>query len=501
VIDEQRLNRIVIGACSPRTHEGLFQETLINAGLNKFLLEMANIRNHDAWVHAADPDAATDKAKKLVRMAVAKAALLQPLMQSELPVNRCGLVVGGGVTGLTAALCLARQGHPVHLVEKAQILGGHARNLYRSAMGESVAAHVKDLIQTVERQDLITVHTGTHIQDVEGFVGNFKTRLGDGSRQTTIEHGVVILATGAHAYRPNAFLYGEHPGVVTHLEMDALLRDADPRLTDADGVAFIQCVGSRDSERPYCSKVCCTHTLTSALALKELDADKQVIVLYRDMRAYGTRERLYQEARAKGVLFFPYSPEKPPQVVAQGHRLSLTFADPLLDRSVCADVDLLCLATAIVAHKDQELTRLFKVPMDQDGWLLEAHQKLRPVEFATDGVYLCGLAHYPKPLDESIAQAQAAVSRAMTVLSHEAIRVGGQVAQVDAVLCSGCLGCIDVCPYGAVGVDDSAKQVVINAALCKGCGACSAACPSEAITLLGFDTRQIYAQIEGALVA
>jgi heterodisulfide reductase subunit A len=501
VIDEQRLNRIVIGACSPRTHEGLFQETLMKAGLNKFLLEMANIRNQDAWVHADDPDAATGKAKKLLRMAVAKAALLQPLVQSELPVNRCGLVVGGGVAGLTASLSLARQGFPVHLVDNAQVLGGYARNLYRTAKGESVAAYVKDLIQTVERHDRITVHTGTHIQDVEGFVGKFKTRLNDGSRQTTIDHGVVILATGAQAYRPTEFLYDDHPAVVTHLEMDALLRDSDARLRQAASVAFIQCVGSRDSERPYCSKVCCTHSLVSALALKKIDADKQVIVLYRDMRAYGTRERLYQEARAEGVLFSPYSPEQPPQVVAQGDRISLTFVDPILDRSVCVEVDLLCLATAIVSHKDQSLVRLFKVPMDQDGWLLEAHQKLRPVEFATDGVYLCGLAHYPKPLEESIAQAQAAVSRAMTILAREAIRVGGQVAQVNPVLCSGCSGCIDVCPYGAVSYDVPSKKAAINAALCKGCGACAAACPSEAISLLGFNTLQIYAQIEGALAA
>jgi heterodisulfide reductase subunit A len=501
VIEEQNLNRIVIAACSPRTHEGLFQETLISAGLNQFLLEMANIRNHDAWVHAHDPDAATAKAKDLVRMAVAKAALLHPLQQSELPINRNALVVGGGVAGLTAALALARQGYPVHVVEKAQILGGHARDLHRTYKGEAFGDYVRALIQKVESHDGITLHLGARITQVEGFVGNFQTLVNDSTSQKSIDHGVAILATGAKAYKPKAFLYGDHPAVVTHLEMDALLRNNDARLVHAQNVAFIQCVGSRNSERPYCSKVCCTHTLTSAVALKEMDPGKNVYVLYRDIRAYGTRERIYQEARAKGVLFFSYTPEKQPTAAARGDRIALTFEDPILGRPVCVDTDLLCLATAIVSYKDQALARLFKVSMDQDGWLMEAHQKLRPVEFAVDGVFLCGMAHYPKPIEESIAQARAAASRALTILASEAVRIGGQVARIDAHLCSGCLGCIEVCPYGAIGFNAAQKKAEVNAALCKGCGACAAACPSEAVALMGFSTQQIYAQIERGLAA
>jgi heterodisulfide reductase subunit A len=501
VIEQQNLNRIVIAACSPRTHEGLFQETLTSAGLNKFLLEMANIRNHDAWVHANDPDAATAKAKDLVRMAVAKTALLHPLQQSELPISHSALVVGGGVAGLTAALALARQGYPVHLVEKAQILGGHARNLYRTYKGEALSDYVRALIQKMERHDNITLHLGAHITQVEGFVGNFQTRVNDGTSQNSINHGVAILATGAKAYKPKEFLYGDHPAVLTHLEMDQLLRNNDARLVNAHNVAFIQCVGSRNSEHPYCSKVCCTHTLTSALSLKEMDPGKNVYVLYRDMRSYGTRERLYQQARAKDVLFFSYTPEKPPSAVAQGDRIALTFDDPILGRPVCVDTDLLCLATAIVSHSDQALARLFKVPTDQDGWLLEAHQKLRPVEFAVDGVFLCGMAHYPKPIEESIAQAQAAASRALTILARKAIRIGGQVARIDARQCSGCLGCIDVCPYGAISFNAIQKKAEVNAALCKGCGACAATCPSEAVALMGFSTQQIYAQIERGLAA
>jgi len=501
VIAQQNLNRIVVAACSPRTHEGLFQETLIKAGLNKYLLEMANIRNHDSWVHSDDPDAATAKAKDLVRMAVAKAGLLQPLQQIELPVNPNALVVGGGVAGLTAALALARQGYPVHLVEKAQTLGGHARNLHRIYKGEALEDFVRGLIQEVEHHGGITVHLGAHITRVDGFVGNFKTLVADGPSQVAIEHGVAILATGAQAYTPDAYLYGRHPAVMTHLEMDALFRNNDARLAAAQNVAFIQCVGSRDTERPYCSKVCCTHTLNSALALKAMDPDKNIYVLYRDIRAYGTRERLYQEARAKGILFFAYTPENPPSVAAQGPRVALTFEDPVLGRSLSVEADLLCLATAIVANRDHALAQLFKVTMDQDGWLQEAHQKLRPVEFAVDGVFLCGLAHYPKPVDESIAQAQAAAARALTILARKAIRVGGQVACVDADRCCGCQGCIEVCPYQAMGFNAVEKKAEVNAALCKGCGACAATCPAEAVVLMGFDNRQIYAQIKGALAA
>jgi heterodisulfide reductase subunit A len=402
---------------------------------------------------------------------------------------------------MTAALALGRQGYPVHLVEKDQVLGGQARHLHRTHLSEDVGRYVKELIRQVEDHPLITVHLGAQISRVEGFVGNFQTRVSTHASEIRIDHGVAILATGALEYRPTEYLFGSHPAVVTHLQMDALLRNHDSLLARAENVAFIQCVGSRNREHPYCSKVCCTHTLNSALALKELDPEKNIYVLYRDIRVYGTRERLYQAAREKGILFFPYTPQKPPKVEASGQRVLLSFEDPILGRMVGAEVDLLCLATAIVSTHDQPLARFFKVSMDADGWLLEAHQKLRPVEFAVDGVFLCGLAHYPKPIEESIAQALAAASRASTILSRDAIRIGGQVAQIDAHRCSGCLGCIELCPYGALSFEPEEKKVHVNAALCKGCGACAAACPAEAVTLMGFSARQIYAQLKSALAA
>jgi heterodisulfide reductase subunit A len=499
VIKEQNLNRVVVAACTPRTHEELFQETLINAGLNKYLFEMANIRNHDSWVHSDDPDAATQKAKDLVRMSVAKAGLTSQLTETDLGVTHSGLVIGGGIAGMTAALSLAHQGYPVHLIEKSDSLGGNANMIYRAYKGEEVASFVKELVKEVESEDRITVHMNSTITSVEGFVGNFKTDVSNGSSSETIDHGVAILATGAKEYKPDEYLYGEHGAVVTHLEMDELFRKNDPRVEKAGDVVFIQCVGSRDQERPYCSKVCCTHSVESALEFKRRNPKVNVYILYRDMRTYGKREDLYREARAEGVLFIRYSLDEKPVVTADGDRVQVEFRDPILDRRLAVKADILCLATAIVSHKDNALTQFFKVPMDMDGWLLEAHQKLRPVDFPNDGVFLCGMAHYPKPIDESIAQAKAAASRALTFLTLENIKVGGVVSHIIPELCSGCLGCINVCPYGAISFDDEKAVAVVNQALCKGCGACAAACPSEAPILMGFNNEQLYAQIKTAL--
>jgi heterodisulfide reductase subunit A len=501
VIREKALNRVVVAACTPRTHEALFQETLVNAGLNKYLIEMANIRNQDSWVHSENPDAATEKACDLVRMAVAKAFLAGPLQETELPVTPGAMVVGGGVAGLTASLSLARQGYPVHLVEKEDAFGGNARRLIHAWQGEPVADFLNDLIHRVEMDPRINIHLNTTVAAVSGFVGNFNTTLDTPAGAVTIDHGVAILATGARESKPTEYLYGEHPAVVTHLEMDDLFRQEDLRIKRAADVVFIQCVGSRNEQRPYCSKVCCTHTIKSALELKKRNPDTNVYVLYRDIRTYGQKERLYQQARAQGVLFFRYTPENPPVAAASDKQVAVRFEDPVLGRPVCVNADLLCLAAAIEPPEDDGLAQFFKVSTDGDGWLLEAHQKLRPVEFAADGVFLCGMGHYPKPLEESIAQAKAAAAKALTVIAKDHIMVGGVVSHIDPERCTGCLGCIHVCPYGAITYDPEKNVAEVNQALCKGCGACAAACPSEAPVLLGFSNRQIYAQIESALCA
>jgi heterodisulfide reductase subunit A len=499
IIKEKGLNRVVVAACSPRTHEALFQETMNNASLNKYLFEMANIRNQDSWVHAQYPEVATRKAKDLVRMAVAKSALLSQLSEVELPVTQAALIVGGGVAGMTAALNLAGQGYPVHLVERGDVLGGAARRLLTTYKGEDVASFLDRLAEEVQAEPKITVHLTTSLTEVHGFVGNFQTKVESQASAQLIEHGVAILATGAKEYRPQEYLYGEHPAVVTQLELDDRLRQGDARLNQAENIAFIQCVGSRDDNHPYCSKVCCTHSVKAALELKRRQPDANITILYRDMRTYGPREDLYVAAREQGVLFSRYSRQDKPVVTSQDGRLNLEFFDPILGRRLEMDLDLLCLAGAIESHQDQQLAQMFRVPLDGDGWFLEAHQKLRPVDFANDGIFLCGMAHYPKPLEESIAQAQAAAARAATVLSRGSIKVSGLVSRITPELCCGCQSCVNVCAYQAISVDEARGIAVVNEALCKGCGACAAACPCEAPMLMGFNNQQLYSQIKSAL--
>ncbi len=495
LIRENGLNRILVAACTPRTHEPLFQETMEEVGLNRYLFEMANIRNMVSWVHSSDPESATEKAKDLVRMAVAKAALLEPLQEPELQVTSAALVVGGGVAGMMAARTLADQGYPVHLVEKSGLLGGQALSLHETWKGESIPDFVKGLAEALLRHPLVMVHLSSSIAQVDGFVGNFKTVIQNGGSSVSIDHGVAVIATGGSEFQPDEYLFGKDQRVMTHQELDRRFQQEDPTLKDVQTAVFIQCVGSREPQRPYCSRVCCTHTLQSALHLKQLNPECNVFVLYRDMRTYGEREALYLEARRLGVVFVRYDLEEKPSVEVKDGRLTVTVRDPILQRRVALETDLLTLASAIVPNVDETLAQFFKVPVNEDGFFLEAHVKLRPVDFATDGVFLCGLAHYPKPIDESIAQAHAAASRAATILARQTIHFPGTVAFVNAMFCSSCGTCVHVCPYSAPRFNDKGKAE-INPALCKGCGLCTASCRSGAIRLQGFDDAQIFAMID-----
>jgi heterodisulfide reductase subunit A-like polyferredoxin len=501
IIREKQLNRVVVAACTPKTHEPLFQETLMNAGLNKYLFEMVNIRNQDSWVHKNNPDIATQKAKDLVRMSVNKVVLKQQLAENELTVGQATLVIGGGIAGMTAALSLARQGYETHLVERSDRLGGQANNLYRTWKGEDIQKHLAELVGYVNAERGLTVHLNTELTAVDGFVGNFKTVVTTDGKETPIEHGVTVVATGASELEPTEYLFGKDHRVVTSLELDRKMQADDPMLDNIDTAVFIQCVGSREPDRPYCSRVCCTHSVESALAIKERNPEGNVYILYRDIRTYGERETLYKKAREAGVIFIRYDLENKPQVIQAGERLAVRVIDHVLGLPVEITTDLVTLAAAIVPYADEQLAQFFKIPLNDDGFFVEKHAKLGPSEFATDGVFLCGLAHYPKSIDEAISQGKAAASRAVTLLARENIFTSGEVAAVDPMMCSSCGVCVSICPYSAPSfIPEDARmfagRATVNAALCKGCGLCVASCRSGAIHLNGFDNNQIFAMLD-----
>jgi len=498
IIKEKNLNRVVVAACTPKTHEPLFQETLINAGLNKYLFEMCNIRNQDSWVHKNNPVLATEKAKDLVRMAVSKVALIEPLKETELKVNQTALIVGGGISGMAAAKSLARQGYETHIIEKNDQLGGQARNLYRTVSGDDVQEKLAELIAGIEKEDKVHVHLNTTLNNVEGFVGNFKSNLYTKRDEWILEHGVALLATGASALKPTEYNYGKDPQILTSLELDRKFMEKDPALKMLNTAVFIQCVGSREPDRLYCSRVCCTHSIDNALELKKLNPDMNVFILYRDVRTYAERELLYKKAREVGVIFIRYSMDNKPEISLKNGKLLVMVTDHILGRPLELASDLVTLASAIVPSRDEKLATFFKVPLNDDGFFVERHAKLGPSEFSTDGVFLCGMAHYPKPIDESIAQGQAAASRAVTLLSPKNIFMSGTVAMTNPANCSSCSVCISICPYKAPAFTEEGLFVgkaEINPVLCKGCGLCVASCRSGAIHLKGFDNDQIFAQI------
>ncbi|HHV61587.1 MAG TPA: CoB--CoM heterodisulfide reductase iron-sulfur subunit A family protein [Firmicutes bacterium] len=517
-IQEHGLTRVVVASCTPRTHEPLFQETIREAGLNHYLFAMANIRDQCSWVHMHEPELATEKAKDLVRMAVARAALLEPLERLPIPVKHSALIIGGGLAGMTAALDVARQGFEVHLVEREGELGGHLNRIYFTLKGEDVQERLRDLIRRIDGEPLIHVYPGCVVTEIAGYVGNFKSKIAPvgGGIEAEVEHGVVIVATGAGEFKPDKYLYGEDPRVITQSELEELLatgkiQPGSRAASTGTGRTFvmIQCVGSREGERNYCSRICCSEAVKNALRLKAADPEANIYVLYRDIRTYGEREVYFQRARAAGVVFIRYPEDEPPVVepvagpeVEQGGKgkpvgeLRVVVRDTLLGSKVAIPADMVVLAAAIVPNdSNRELAQMLKVPLDDNGFFLEAHMKLRPVDFATEGVFLAGLAHAPKSIDETVAQAHAAAARACTVLSLEEIRSDGIKSEVNKARCSGCGMCVDVCQYKAIELDFKERVAKINAALCKGCGACAATCRCGAITLKGFTDEEILAEV------
>jgi heterodisulfide reductase subunit A len=504
-IKEKGLNRIVVAACTPRTHEPVFRDALRQGGLNPFLVEMANIREHCSWVHMHDKPAATQKARELVEMSVEKAKLLKALPELSYDITRACLVIGGGIAGMVSALALANQGIKVHLVEKDGELGGLGRTIRNTLEGGDIRAYCRSLIHDVYRNLLIQVYTDTDLLDFSGYVGNFSTRVATGKQKVvkSIAHGTTIVATGTEEFKPNDYLYGEDPRVLTLLELEAEITKRAQRLKNCRTAVIIQCVGSRDDERPYCSRVCCSQGIKNALRLKKIDPEMEVYILYRDMRTYGLREDYYRKAAERGVRFIRYEVDDKPNVqfVQEGGqtKLRVMITEPTLGKRLGIDTDILGLAAALVpARGNKALSRLLKVPLNEDGFFMEAHMKLRPVDFATDGVFMCGSAHSPKFIDESIAQAQAAASRAMTILSKEKLSAGGEVCRLHEAFCTGCGVCQEVCPYHAIEVDATKMMARLNVASCKGCGLCVSSCRSGAMDIGGFSDEQILSLLEAS---
>jgi heterodisulfide reductase subunit A-like polyferredoxin len=500
-IEEHKLNRVLVASCSPRTHAPMFMETIQQAGLNPYLFEMANIRDQDSWVHMNEPEKALDKAKDLVRGVAARLTNLEPLHKMEFPVNKSALVIGGGVAGMEAAQSIANMGFQAYLVEQTDQLGGNARNLVTSHRGYDYQGYLEDLIQKVEKHPSIEVMFNSAVTETSGFIGNFKSTVKTQAGDQELDHGVTIMATGGKAYQPEEYLYGKNDNVFLAFELDKAIVEKDSRVTDAKQAVFIQCVGSREPERPYCSRLCCTHSVESALELKSLNPDMDVFILYRDMRTYGDKELLYKEAREKGVIFVRFDLDgKPVAEQTSEGGLQVTVKDPILGLPVVLRPDILTLASAVLPNPTEELGELFKVSRNAEGFFNEAHAKLRPVDFPSDGIFLAGLAHYPKPIDETIAQAKAAAGRAATFLGMDLVKVGGIVAEVEADKCAVCLTCVRTCPFNVPVIDYEVDAAFIDPAKCQGCGVCVSECPAKAINLKHYTDTQIIAQ-ELALAA
>mgnify|MGYP001316076819 CR=1 FL=1 len=513
-IQEKGLNRVIVSSCTPRTHEPIFRDTIRQAGLNPYLFEMANIRDQDSWVHAQWPELATQKAKDLTRMAVARGRWLKPLYTQDQALFHSALIIGGGVTGMTAALNLADQGYDVTLVERDKELGGQARRLSSTVKGGDPKAFVHDLIQQVTENPRIEALTDHEVVKFEGFVGNFKSTLACGSEPTQrlIDHGVTIVATGGREYRGSAHGLGGDPRIISQGDLEKLAAESDA-LGDLRSIVMLQCAGPWDEDGNdtsfYCSRICCSVAAKNALRIKEMNPEAQVFVLYnRDIRTYGFQERLYTQAREAGVVFLRYEEGTQPQISANG-RLEITVQDKVLGQPVMLDADLLVLSEAIVpAEGSRALAELLKFSCTLEGFFLEAHVKLQPVDFPAEGIFLAGTAHYPKLLDESIAQAGAAAARAASILSKEHLEVGGVVATVDAAKCTACLTCVRICPFGAAYINPALSGVggilgaaEIEAAACRGCGLCPAECPAKAIQLQHFTDDQVLAKEEALFEA
>jgi len=498
-IKEKDINRVVIGGCSPRTHEAKFQSLIRQEGLNKYLLEMANIRDQVTWVHALQPEKAVAKAEELIKMAVGAVVKAQPLAEQSLPINKNVLVVGGGVTGMTSALELAEQGFKVYLAEKNPDLGGVARQLRKTLEGDDIQTFLNSLVEKTIANENIEVITGAIIVDHSGMPGMFTTGMQVGRQMfyRQIEHGVTILATGALPNRPSEFMLDECKEVVTQIDIQAVIEDKPETVKQWENIVMIQCVGSRTKDNPNCSRICCQNAIKNSLKILEINPDARVFVLYRDMRTYGFQEEYYQKAREKGVIFVRYHQDNPPRAISVDDKVEVTFTDIILGKEIVVSADCLCLSTGLIADQDstEELAMTFKLPRTHDGYFLEDHVKLRPVDLPIPGFFVAGTAHSPKTISESLVQARAVASRAQSLLAKEHINLGAATAKVDSTRCASCLICVRACPFDVPFINADGYSE-IDPAKCHGCGICATECPAKAIQLMQFEDDQILSKLE-----
>ncbi|MFX1600881.1 MAG: FAD-dependent oxidoreductase, partial [Promethearchaeota archaeon] len=511
-IEKNHLNRVIVASCTPRTHEPLFQATIREVGLNKYLFEMVNIRDQCSWVHMHEPEKATAKSKDLLRMSIAKASQLIPLQEQEIDVIDKGLIIGGGVSGMSAALNLASQGYEVSLIEKEDSLGGFAKNIYRTLENDDVQKYLENLIKEVENNQLIHVFKNAQINSISGYIGNFSTNInyGSNSKSVDLDHGIIIVATGAKEYQPKEYSFGKDQRIISQTQFEKDLFSTD-KIKGLKSIVMIQCVGSRNEDHPYCSRICCSEAIKNALKAKEINPDIEIVILYRDIRTYGFKEKYYNLARDNKVIFLRFDENKLPELNIKNKQLIITVDNPDLGE-LQINPDLVVLSTGLVApiEENEELAKMLKVPLNEDKFFLEAHVKLRPIDFATDGIYLCGCAHSPKDLRESIAQSNGAAAQAVKILSAEKLVTSGLVAVVIEENCIGCGSCVEVCQFNAIELIEkertfeditmTIRKSHVNPALCKGCGTCGAQCPNSTIVIKHFGFEQIHAMISALLV-
>jgi heterodisulfide reductase subunit A2 len=495
-IPRHNLNRVVVASCTPRTHEPLFMSACEEAGLNPYLFEMANIRDQCSWVHMQQKEEGTERARYQIAMAVAKAARLRELSRIQLGLSHRAVIIGGGVSGMSAAMALGNMGYEVDLIEKKDRLGGLLNDLNLILPShESASNLVNDLNGRLEQNPKVNVHIRAEVKKVEGYVGNYVATVEENGSETKIKTGIIIVAVGGRVLKPEGLHGYDGNKVVTHLELESMLKQGLPPAKDT---VMIQCVGSRCAERTYCSRICCMTAVKNAILLKEADPAAKVTILYRDMQMYGVEnEDMFRKSKQMGVRYVTYDPDNPPRV-EDG---SVQVYHLRMGKHISMPADLVVLSTPLIAQEDVgDISTMLKVPINENGFFLEGHVKLKPLDFATDGVYLCGNARFPSTIREAIAQGLGAASRAAGVLSKEALFTSGIVADINPETCCGCLGCIQVCPYGAINFFEDRGVCQVNKVLCKGCGGCAATCPSQSARLDGFANEQIYAQIEQALV-